>query len=74
MIRRNINNYELFADQTLNSILGTNGSYEREFYDLIRSAFIKYSLQASMYSFTFLNHSNKNNRNGKYGWYISCIS
>jgi hypothetical protein len=66
MIRRNIHRYEMFSNQQLNSLFGVNNSFEREFYDMIRSVFIKYSLQTSFLSFL-------TNRNGEYGWSISNV-
>eukprot|EP01080_Neovahlkampfia_damariscottae_P001653 gene1653-12778_t len=72
MIRRNVHNYELFSNQTLNSILGINSSYEREFYDLIRSAFIKYSLQAKMGNMDGIFLAYHNTKNILGFEYLSC--
>ncbi|KAL9647929.1 hypothetical protein ABK040_008200 [Willaertia magna] len=45
-IRVNMERYTYFTKSRLENVKGTLLSYEREFYDLIRSAFIKYSMQA----------------------------
>ena len=44
-IRYNLPNYKHFASRRPRSLLGISDSYEREFYDMVRSVFIKYGLQ-----------------------------
>jgi len=41
-IRYDIQNYKNYLDYTLEGIYGLSQTYEREFYDLIRGAFLKY--------------------------------
>lgn len=47
-IRMDVNNYELGAGYQIKSNQGDWESYEREYFDMIRSAFLKYSLQVRM--------------------------
>lgn len=44
-IRYDVKNYQLYLDYSLDRLSGTICSYEREFYDLIRGAFLKYYFQ-----------------------------
>lgn len=44
-IRYNLANYSAFRGARLRSLRGVSDSYEREFYDMVRSVFIKYALQ-----------------------------
>jgi len=44
-IRYNILNYRDHLSYAITELVGTMRSYEREFYDMIRSCFIKYALQ-----------------------------
>lgn len=44
-IRYDVHNYLDYLDYDLNSLHGKHSSYEREFYDLIRGAFLKYLFQ-----------------------------
>uniref|UniRef100_A0A7S0ZFZ6 Uncharacterized protein n=1 Tax=Timspurckia oligopyrenoides TaxID=708627 RepID=A0A7S0ZFZ6_9RHOD len=44
-IRYNIENYKQGVSYLINQLKGENHSFEREFYDLIRTAFIKYAYQ-----------------------------
>lgn len=44
-IRYNLDNYADFRGTRLRSLRGVSDSYEREFYDMVRSVFIKYALQ-----------------------------
>lgn len=44
-IRYNLENYKSFITRKLRSLRGVSDSYEREFYDMVRSVFIKYALQ-----------------------------
>lgn len=44
-IRYDVYNYFDYLNYELNSLLGKHSSYEREFYDLIRGAFLKYLFQ-----------------------------
>lgn len=45
-IRINVQEYQKYSNHSLHSINGISHSYEREFYDMVRSVFIKYSFQA----------------------------
>jgi Mitochondrial protein Pet127 len=45
-IRRNVKNYVRFRNYKLSGIDRDEHTYEHEFYDMARSAFLKYSLQA----------------------------
>jgi len=47
-IRLDCSNYMYRTDYRITRLTGFNFSYEREFYDMIRSAFLKYSLQVRM--------------------------
>lgn len=42
-IRYDITHYDLYFDYSVDSHKGVNNSYEREYYDLIRGAFLKYA-------------------------------
>jgi hypothetical protein len=44
-LRYDITQYEKYLDYSINSIYGEINSYEREYYDLIRGAFLKYYFQ-----------------------------
>lgn len=44
-IRYDLDNYEAFASHRLRFLQGKSDSYEREFYDMVRSVFLKYALQ-----------------------------
>lgn len=44
-IRYDVLNYQDYVDYELTSLYGKHSSYEREFYDLIRGAFLKYLFQ-----------------------------
>jgi hypothetical protein len=44
-IRYDLENYRDYLDYELKTLLGRHSSYEREFYDLIRGAFLKYLFQ-----------------------------
>ncbi len=44
-IRYNLENYKAFNGTQLRTLRGVSDSYEREFYDMVRSVFIKYALQ-----------------------------
>jgi len=44
-IRYDVHNYFDYLNYDMNSLLGKHSSYEREFYDLIRGAFLKYLFQ-----------------------------
>lgn len=44
-IRYDVMNYKDYLDYDVNSLHGIHSSYEREFYDLIRGAFLKYLFQ-----------------------------
>ena len=44
-IRINMEKYQKFTNIKLKMIKGNYNSYEREFYDMVRSVFIKYSMQ-----------------------------
>jgi len=44
-IRYDVHNYFDYLNYEVNSLLGKHSSYEREFYDLIRGAFLKYLFQ-----------------------------
>lgn len=44
-IRYDVFNYKDYLDYDVNSLHGIHSSYEREFYDLIRGAFLKYLFQ-----------------------------
>lgn len=44
-IRYDLDNFKDNAHVKISRISGANGSYEREFYDMVRGAFLKYSLQ-----------------------------
>lgn len=44
-IRYDIHNYKDYLDYEINKIYGHYSSYEREYYDLIRGAFLKYLFQ-----------------------------
>jgi hypothetical protein len=44
-VRYDVFNYFDYLDYELNSLQGKHSSYEREFYDLIRGAFLKYLFQ-----------------------------
>ena len=44
-IRYDLMNYEDYLDYRVNSYRGLHSSYEREYYDLIRGSFLKYSFQ-----------------------------
>ncbi|KAF0972023.1 hypothetical protein FDP41_009719 [Naegleria fowleri] len=45
-IRTNMENYERFVNSKIKHVKGILNSYEREFYDMVRSVFVKYSFQA----------------------------
>ncbi|KAG2383528.1 hypothetical protein C9374_004199 [Naegleria lovaniensis] len=45
-IRINMEHYEKFVNSKIKLVKGINNSYEREFYDMVRSVFVKYSMQA----------------------------
>jgi Mitochondrial protein Pet127 len=45
-IRHNVANYEHSVDYRIRQLRGARHSFEREFYDMIRSAFIKYGCQS----------------------------
>jgi len=45
-IRHNVENYEHYTDYRIVQLWGEENSFEREFYDMIRSAFIKYGCQS----------------------------
>ena len=44
-VRMNVHDYEVGADYEIQSRTGIYNSFEREYYDMIRAAFLKYSLQ-----------------------------
>lgn len=44
-IRYDLDNYEAFIRHRLRFLHGRHDSYEREFYDMVRSVFLKYALQ-----------------------------
>lgn len=44
-IRYDLDNYQDYLDYEVTNLLGKHSSYEREFYDLIRGAFLKYFFQ-----------------------------
>jgi Mitochondrial protein Pet127 len=44
-VRMNVHGYEVGADYEIRHLTGLYNSFEREYYDMIRSAFLKYSLQ-----------------------------
>lgn len=44
-IRYDVDNYLDYLDYEINSLIGKHSSYEREYYDLIRGAFLKYLFQ-----------------------------
>lgn len=44
-IRYDLANYQAFTSHRLRFLRGKNDSYEREFYDMVRSVFLKYALQ-----------------------------
>lgn len=44
-IRYDLENYESFSSHRLRFLRGKSDSYEREFYDMVRSVFLKYALQ-----------------------------
>lgn len=44
-IRYDLENYEAFKSHRLRFLNGRSDSYEREFYDMVRSVFLKYALQ-----------------------------
>ena len=44
-IRYDVHNYFDYLNYDMNSLLGKHSSYEREFYDLVRGAFLKYLFQ-----------------------------
>lgn len=44
-IRYNLHNYRSLRDQEISNLTGIWDSYEREFYDMVRSVFLKYALQ-----------------------------
>ena len=44
-IRLNMQRYQKYTHLKLKSIKGSHNSYEREFYDMVRSVFVKYSMQ-----------------------------
>lgn len=44
-IRYDLDNYEAFIRHRLRFLHGRQDSYEREFYDMVRSVFLKYALQ-----------------------------
>ncbi|KAI0754998.1 mitochondrial protein Pet127-domain-containing protein [Daedaleopsis nitida] len=45
-VRHDVYNYRAYAGNTLESLTGRRGSFEEEYYDMIRSAFLEYSFQA----------------------------
>ncbi|CDO71487.1 hypothetical protein BN946_scf184909.g81 [Trametes cinnabarina] len=45
-IRHDVYNYTNYTDCKIDSLTGRSGSFEREYYDMIRSAFLEYSFQA----------------------------
>ncbi|KAH9947599.1 mitochondrial protein Pet127-domain-containing protein [Amylocystis lapponica] len=45
-IRMNVYNFENHTSYEINKLTGLKNSFEKEYYDLIRSAFLKYSFQA----------------------------
>jgi hypothetical protein len=47
-IRHDVTNYNLHTRTHLETIMGQENSFEKEFYDMVRSVFIKYSLQARL--------------------------
>lgn len=44
-IRYDLSNYESFTSHKLQFLHGKHNSYEREFYDMVRTVFLKYALQ-----------------------------
>ncbi|CDF39338.1 unnamed protein product [Chondrus crispus] len=44
-IRYDLQNYEAFSTHRLRFLRGKRDSYEREFYDMVRTVFLKYALQ-----------------------------
>jgi len=47
-IRFNIEKFKKYIPYSINVVKGKTNSYEREFYDMIRGTFIKYSFQARL--------------------------
>ncbi|TBU46346.1 Pet127-domain-containing protein [Dichomitus squalens] len=45
-IRHDVRNYLNYLDVSLTSITGRRGTFEEEYYDMIRAAFLEYSFQA----------------------------
>ncbi|RPD62355.1 Pet127-domain-containing protein [Lentinus tigrinus ALCF2SS1-7] len=45
-IRHDVHNYQAYIDCTLDALTGRRGTFEEEYYDMIRSAFLEYSFQA----------------------------
>ncbi|KAI0771254.1 mitochondrial protein Pet127-domain-containing protein [Trametes elegans] len=45
-IRHDVHNYRSYQDRKLETLTGRYGSFESEYYDMIRSAFLEYSFQA----------------------------
>ncbi|RDX42492.1 Pet127-domain-containing protein [Lentinus brumalis] len=45
-IRHDVHNYLAYIDCTLDALTGRRGTFEEEYYDMIRSAFLEYSFQA----------------------------
>uniref|UniRef100_A0A6B2KZ11 Uncharacterized protein n=1 Tax=Arcella intermedia TaxID=1963864 RepID=A0A6B2KZ11_9EUKA len=47
-IRINMSDYQKYLSTTLENLTGLHGSFEREYYDMIRSAFLKYIIQVKV--------------------------
>ncbi|KAI9058392.1 Pet127-domain-containing protein [Trametes sanguinea] len=45
-IRHDVYNYANYENTKIDSLTGATGSFEKEYYDMIRSAFLEYSFQA----------------------------
>ncbi|KAI0822315.1 mitochondrial protein Pet127-domain-containing protein [Trametes gibbosa] len=45
-IRHDVHNYLSYLDHKIESLTGRRGSFEEEYYDMIRAAFLEYSFQA----------------------------
>ncbi|KAI0712139.1 mitochondrial protein Pet127-domain-containing protein [Earliella scabrosa] len=45
-IRHDVHNYLAYIDVALDALIGRRDSFEEEYYDMIRSAFLEYSFQA----------------------------
>ncbi|KAH9854710.1 Pet127-domain-containing protein [Lenzites betulinus] len=46
VIRHDVHNYTNYLDHKIESLTGRRGSFEEEYYDMIRAAFLEYSFQA----------------------------